>query len=265
MIVKILLRILVALSTVLLTGSIVQADTFSGTLAITAPTYNRPVDFTTDSLPCALSNVGTAVHYLTYRFALAAPASVTISMADNGATITPTDADPFLILYGPGGFDPLNGCNNAIFTNDDSTPTDLLPKMVTGTLGGGTYTVVVTTFDNIPAEPTAGPLPYVFTGFTSVPFLSPTAAPASLGGRVMTSAGSGIRNIKVSVGGGDLSQPLVTLTSAFGYFRFDGLSSGQTYVVTIESKKYFISQPFRVVNLNSDVNDLIFTAETRSP
>jgi hypothetical protein len=79
-----------------------------------------------------------------------------------------------MILYGPGGFNPTSGCANAIVANDDADGSTFLSKIVTSSpLAAGTYTLVVTTFFNEPqtGSPPEAPLPYGFTGFSSVPFI----------------------------------------------------------------------------------------------
>ena len=173
MISRFVLVYFIVIATILCSAAAVQAASFSGTVSAASPTYDRPVAFNQGGA-CALSGVGTAVHYTTFQFTLAAPSNVTLSLLPaDGATITPADADTFMILYGPGAFDPNNGCTNAIVSNDDADNTTFLSKIVTTSpLAAGTYTLVVTTFDNTPAEPNAGPLPYIFTGFSSVPINS---------------------------------------------------------------------------------------------
>lgn len=89
-----------------------------------------------------------------------------------------------------------------------------------------------------------------------------TAAPASIGGRVLDADGNGLSKIKVKISGGELSEPLYALTSPFGYFNLE-VPAGQTYVVTVNSKSYSFSNPTRVINVNDNVTDLNFTAEQR--
>ena len=157
---------------ILCSAMFAQAATFSGSVTESSATFDRPfVPFNQGDF-CQLSGTGTAVHYTAFQFKLTSSTNVTISLLPaDGATISPTDADTVMILYGPGGFDPANGCTNAIMASDDADDTTRLSKIVTTTpLAPGVYTLVVTTFDNEPAEPAAGPLPYVFTAFSSVPF-----------------------------------------------------------------------------------------------
>ena len=92
-------------------------------------------------------------------------------------------------------------------------------------------------------------------------FLSSTAANASISGRVLTADGRGIRNAKVVITGNSLPQARVATTSSFGYFTFDGLPTGQTYVVTVNSKRYTFSVPSQVVSLVDNVVDIQFVAD----
>ena len=139
------------------------AATFSGTLDSTAPTFNRTLPFTQGGA-CVLSGVGTAVHYRTQQISLASAANVTVSLVPaDGATITPADADTFLILYGPGAFNPATPCAGAVAANDDAVGN--LSRITTTTpLAAGTYTIVVTSFGNEPTD-----FPYIYTGFSSAP------------------------------------------------------------------------------------------------
>ncbi|MBK8464407.1 MAG: proprotein convertase P-domain-containing protein [Chloracidobacterium sp.] len=92
-------------------------------------------------------------------------------------------------------------------------------------------------------------------------FLASTAANASISGRVMTADGAGIRNAKVVVTGNSLAEPLITSTGSFGWFNFDGLRTGETYVVTINSTRYTFSTPSQVVTLADNVNNADFIAD----
>jgi hypothetical protein len=92
-------------------------------------------------------------------------------------------------------------------------------------------------------------------------FLSSTAANAAISGRVTTADGRGIRNAKVTITGDSLPQMRVASTSSFGYFTFDGLQTGQTYVVTVNSKRYTFSVPSHVVSLIDNVVDVDFVAD----
>lgn len=92
-------------------------------------------------------------------------------------------------------------------------------------------------------------------------FIQATAAGASISGRVSTADGAGIRNAKVVVTGNSLTEPLVVTTGSFGYFTFDGLRTGETYVVTVNSQRYTFSTPSRVISLVDSVFDADFVAD----
>jgi hypothetical protein len=83
----------------------------------------------------------------------------------------------------------------------------------------------------------------------------------SLGGRVTTAGGLGIRNAAVTLSGGNLPSPVTIYTGGFGRYNFTGLPSGTTYTVTVSTKKYVIAQPSRMVTPQSNVNDFDFVAD----
>ena len=88
-----------------------------------------------------------------------------------------------------------------------------------------------------------------------------TAANASLGGRVMTANGRGIAKVMVTVSGGTLTAPRMTLTSPFGYYSVGELEAGQTYIVTVGSKSYTFAVPSRTVQLVDSISNVDFVAE----
>ena len=90
---------------------------------------------------------------------------------------------------------------------------------------------------------------------------SPTAANVVLAGRIVTSEGQGIRNVVVTLQGGTLGEPRQALTGAFGYYAFEDLPVGETYVVSVKAKRFTFANPTRVINLNTDLTDADFVAE----
>ena len=119
-----------------------------------------------------------------------------------------------------------------------------------------------------------GPVPGGFTGYTDALVigingcnttfnfepLAPTAAPANIGGRV-TANGRGISKVRVILSGGDLEQPLYAITSSFGYYRFENLSVGETYIIEVKSKRYTFANPTLVVNLQENLSETNFLGE----
>jgi hypothetical protein len=88
----------------------------------------------------------------------------------------------------------------------------------------------------------------------------PTASTAavSVAGRVTTSDGQGLSKSRVSMtdASGNVRS---TLTSVFGYYRFDNITPGGTYTIGATSRLYtFTSQTLQI---NNDLTDVNFTAQ----
>jgi len=92
-------------------------------------------------------------------------------------------------------------------------------------------------------------------------FLAPTAAQASISGRVLTAEGLGIRNAEMVLTGNSLAEPLRVTTSSFGYFQFEGLQTGETYVLTVNSRRYTFQAPSQVISLVDNAIDVDFRAD----
>ena len=86
----------------------------------------------------------------------------------------------------------------------------------------------------------------------------PTAASASISGRVTSGEGHGLRRVAVTVSGGSLAEPRTVLTNSFGNYTVDGLEAGGTYIVSVRSKRYVFETPDRVVQLLDSVSGIDF-------
>lgn len=95
----------------------------------------------------------------------------------------------------------------------------------------------------------------------SLILVGPTAAPASISGRVVSSTGRGIGGARITVSGQGLSDPIVVMTNPFGYFKIAAVSSGQTYIMSVSSKQAAFSVPSKVITVNDDVTELEFVAD----
>jgi hypothetical protein len=93
--------------------------------------------------------------------------------------------------------------------------------------------------------------------FTCTPF-TPSASTVSVSGRVVTADGRGLRNAYVILTD-QSGVPRHAITSSFGYYRFDNVRSGETYVAEISSKRFAFTP--RVVNVTDDVTGLDFVAQ----
>ncbi|MBK7706526.1 MAG: carboxypeptidase regulatory-like domain-containing protein [Acidobacteria bacterium] len=90
--------------------------------------------------------------------------------------------------------------------------------------------------------------------------LAPTAALVSIGGRVVSPSGSGLKNVRVTIAGGSLAQPLTVVSNEFGYYRFEGIEAGATHIISVVPRRHAFAEPTRVVNAYDDIYDIDFRA-----
>lgn len=85
-----------------------------------------------------------------------------------------------------------------------------------------------------------------------------SASPSSISGRVVNKFGRGVSRAFVDLTN-NAGEKRRVLTNPFGYFRFTDVPSGETYIVSVKSKRNsFASQ---VISVTNDINELIFTAQ----
>lgn len=89
---------------------------------------------------------------------------------------------------------------------------------------------------------------------------APTAAGVNITGRVARADGYGLSKVTVVLSGGNLAEPIYTVTDRFGFYRFETIASGQTYIVAVSSRRFRFSDPVRVINLDDNLAELDFTA-----
>ncbi len=85
----------------------------------------------------------------------------------------------------------------------------------------------------------------------------PTAANAAVSGRVRTPNGRGLHNAFVTLTDAQGVQRTAR-TSSFGYFAFNDVAVGETYVADVRSKRFQFSS--QVVSVVDNITDLNFTA-----
>lgn len=90
--------------------------------------------------------------------------------------------------------------------------------------------------------------------------ISERPPPISIGGSVLTSGGTGIRNAILTLTGGNLASPRVAQTGSFGTYNFGGVEAGLQYTVTVSAKRNRFMTSSQVVNSMTTVTDLNFTA-----
>jgi hypothetical protein len=88
---------------------------------------------------------------------------------------------------------------------------------------------------------------------------APTVATANITGRAV-SAGRGLPGIRITISGGNLTEPRYAQTNAFGFYRFIDLPVGVTYTLTANSKKNTFVPPTRVITLLDNLDDVNFVS-----
>lgn len=133
-----------------------------------------------------------------------------------------------------------------------------------GTSSGGAGNIYL--LEGAIGEPVAGTtstnLPLTIKGgFFTANALAPTAAGVTVGGRVVTSAGKGIRNVRITMTGSS-GEIRTTVSSTFGRFSFTGVPAGETYVFNVTGKRFTFKQPVQIRSIMEDTSNIIFIGET---
>lgn len=193
---------------------------------------------------------------------------VTLTFTDGAGAVLPDSAPLTTGIFEPTSWEPgqLNFPAPAP-VGPYNEPGSAIGGSGTQTLGGnfrftnsnGAWNLYMRDDDGTFSRPTA--ITGCVNGGWQLQFLPATAASLSLSGRVTTAGGNGIRNAKVVIMGNSLDEPIITATGSFGYYSFDGLTAGETYIVTVNSKRYTFSMPSRVVSLVDNVIDADFIAD----
>ncbi|HEY0461389.1 MAG TPA: carboxypeptidase-like regulatory domain-containing protein [Pyrinomonadaceae bacterium] len=127
---------------------------------------------------------------------------------------------------------------------------------------GGGFTLGGTTGQSIAGQKAANQPFSLHAGFWTATVFTPTAASVNLGGRVLTANGSGIRNVSVV-----LTMPSgsvrTTASSTFGYYHFENIPSGQTYILTANSKRFVFANPTQVIALFDERGDVDFITDSQ--
>jgi CSLREA domain-containing protein len=157
------------------------------------------------------------------------------------------------------GTDPLLGLlalNGIGVTTKSHLPMPSSPVVNTipnGTNGCGTPSI--TTSQNGVPRPTALGCE---KGAVEIP-LAPTAADASIRGRILTPFGRGLTNATVVLTNSNTGEIRMARSASFGYFNFQDLQTGDFYILNVNSKRYtFNPQSF---TLNENIDDLILTPQ----
>jgi hypothetical protein len=94
----------------------------------------------------------------------------------------------------------------------------------------------------------------------SVTVNAPTAAQVSVGGRILTSGGAGIRSAIVSLTSLSTGETRSARSGSFGFYKFDNVRVGETYVLRISSKRFVFNPDSRTISPLDELTDADFIA-----
>jgi hypothetical protein len=146
------------------------------------------------------------------------------------------------------------------------------------TFGYGLQDTVLLDFTVIPNPPTSTSIILTRVSATEYPpnslkittpadniisLVGPTAATGLItSGRVTNATGRGLPDARIfAIDQSGLRK--MALTNSLGYYRFDDLSAGETYVFSVMRKGYVFSNAAQLVNLTEDRSDLNFVADNK--
>ncbi len=154
---------------------------------------------------------------------------------------------------GPGTVDFVYTHTAALINDGDGPPSDLFRINFTAIGSNGSSSPITIVDLQVMEFAVPG---VVVPGLISID--SSTAADANLGGRVTSQSGRPISGARVALLN-NVGNVTFALTNPFGYFRFEGIPTGETYVVNVISKRYTFQS--RVINFGDEVTSLDFVAE----
>ena len=90
--------------------------------------------------------------------------------------------------------------------------------------------------------------------------LNPSAAGSNVGGRVTRADGMGLGNVSVVLRNPLTGESRTALSSPFGYYYFEDVPTGESYVVSVASRNYTFLVSSRVFTLFDSVSGIDFVA-----
>lgn len=156
-----------------------------------------------------------------------------------------------------GGFpnDPNNNGIGEIAAGNDQTLLTVSFTVAANAPGGTTPL----TLSTVNTSNDAAQLLAISSTNGTVTILAPTAANVTVSGRVMTQTGRGIRNVVVTMTDSQGNVRIATSTS-FGYYQFDAVAAGETYIFTARAKRFTFGQNTIVQSIMEDTNNINFVA-----
>ena len=101
-------------------------------------------------------------------------------------------------------------------------------------------------------------------GFWTTDPLAPSAASVSVSGRILAPDGIGLRNARVvlTASSGEIR---TAISSSFGYYQFTEVAVGETYIISVVSKRFFFVP--QVISVGEEIQelDLVAVSENLQP
>ena len=143
--------------------------------------------------------------------------------------------------------------HSVIASGGGSSSATIGPRTITveGTIGQG----FAGTTSTSPTPPTLQLS--VRGGFWGSEQLLPTATTVSVAGRVTTAQGRGIAMALVSLTN-STGKTRAVITNVFGYYRFDVVPVGETYILAVSAKRFQFTP--RVLVVDDEISDFDFVA-----
>lgn len=154
----------------------------------------------------------------------------------------------FAVAY-LGSYNPAAPSTN--YLADWGTSNRIIPMTMSFNVPAGATVVIVVVGNTAALTGT----PYTLD-VSGLRLAAPTAAAVSVSGRVTTGAGIGIGSASVTIAGQNGS-PRTVRTNPFGYFRFDDVSAGQSYLLSVSAKRYRFAP--RTITVGDDLTGVDFT------
>jgi len=212
------------------------------------------------------NNSGLPIIALRYRILDISTLGVAATLADlrvlnsPSSTITLTDTSSVtlqaLTLQTPAAQALGGGFNSSLAQGVITTTAPLANGATTNvefTLGVNGSTSIPFRFAYVVEGLTVPPTPVSGSEFIAAPsVLAPTAANAGVSGRVIDTKGNAISRALISLTGAN-GIPRTVKTNSFGYYRFDNVEVGDSYLLNATAKGYTFAP--RIVTVSDEVTD----------
>ena len=167
------------------------------------------------------------------------------------------------VTWNTGGSEgaPINAANVRILLSTDGGAT-FPTVLAANTPNDGNEVVVSPSLNSSTARIRIEPIGGIFFDVSNTNFTISSAAATNgaIAGRITTPGGLGVGRVYVLLTGGGLGSPMVALTNAFGYYRFDAVNFGQSYTITPQPRKGKTFNPTSIVrDHTASATDVNFT------